>query len=134
MPHKKCRRGRRHNAHYVAPPVVLRPLSVPIFRFIPPEPKDEYTETTVDTDTDYRADGESVGTRRMASGAGKNLQFRGQREGVDDLIATNERRLMILQGQLFAKPPMSSARAQIRKECSTVKEMLERLRQIRDRP
>ncbi len=111
----------------------LHPLTVPVFRFIEPEPVDEFTTTTEDTDESYRADGESVGTRRMASGAGKNLQFRGQREPVDDLIVVNERRLMILQRQLFAAPPTSHARAAVRNECSTVRELLDRLYQIRDR-
>lgn len=128
----RTRRGRRHNPKYIAP-VILHPLAVPVFRFIPPEDEDPFTTTTTDTDESYRPDGESVGARQMASGAGKNLQFRGQREPVDDLIATNERRLMILQRQLFAAPPMSSARAAVRNECSTVKELLERLWAIKNR-
>ena len=128
----KTRRGHRRNPHYVKP-IIVRPLSVPVFRFVEPEPEDEFTTNTVDTDELYRADGESVGTRRMANGVGKNLQFRGQREGVDDIIAKNKSRLVILQRKLFAAPPMSSARAEVRKECSTVKELLERLYQIRDK-
>ena len=126
----KTRRGRRRNPNCVAPPVAPRPLPVPIFRFI--EPEDEAVTNTAGSDTFYRADGESVGTRRMASGAGKNLQFRGQREGVDDIIAKNESRLMILQRRLFATPPTSMVRAEVRREVSVVRELLDRLYQIKE--
>ncbi len=122
----KTRRGKRHNARYVAP-VVVQNLSVPIFRFIAPEPDDEFTTNTQDSDTAYRSDGESVGTRRMASGAGKNLKFRGQREDADELIVKNERRLELLLRQLFALRPTSQARTIVRQEVSEVRDLLERL-------
>lgn len=47
----RTRRGRRKNIHYVAPVALLRPLAVPIFRFIPPEPEDEAVTNTHDSDT-----------------------------------------------------------------------------------